>query len=116
MFEAALAGTLLCYLLLLGMPGIAWQFWAGSLATALGLAGGGMAGVVYHLALYRELMRLHAETRGWLWSPVAHHEALDEPGKRRVLPWFRLGAAGFVVCIAGIGMVVVAVLRSAFAR
>lgn len=115
MFEAALAGALLCYLLLLGVPGIVWQLWAGTLTTAVGLAGGGMAGLVYHLALRRELMRLHADTRGWLWSPVAHHEALDASGKRRVLPWFRLGAAGFVVCIAGIGMVVVAVLRSALA-
>lgn len=115
MFEAALAGALLCYLLLLGVPGIEWQFWAGTSATVVGLFGGGLAGFVYHLALRRELMRLRADTRGWLWSPVAQHDALDEAGKRRVLPWFRTGAAGFFVCVAGIGMVVVAALRSAFA-
>jgi hypothetical protein len=32
-----------------------------------------------------------------------------------VLPWFRVGAAGFFLCVAGLGMVAVAVLRTAFA-
>jgi hypothetical protein len=115
MFEAAIAVSLLFYLLLLGVPGIEWQFWAGSLLTAGGLIGGGGAGIVYHVVLRANLLRLGADTRGWLWSPVARHKLLDEAARGRVLPWFRLGAAGFVVCVAGIGMIAVAVLRTAFA-
>jgi hypothetical protein len=41
---------------------------------------------------------------------------LDDQGRGEVLPWFRLGAAGFFVCLAGIGMVAVAAIKAAFAR
>jgi hypothetical protein len=113
MFEAALAVALLFYLLLLALPAIELQFVAGGLLTFVGLLGGGGAGIVYHLALRRALIRLGASTRGWVWSPVARHPLLDDLGRRRVLPWFRLGAAGFFLCLAGIGMVGLAVLRAA---
>ena len=115
MFEAAVALALLCYLLLLALPGIEVQFLAGGLLTLVGLLGGGGAGIVYHLALRGALARLGASTRGWVWSPVSRHALLDEEAKRRVLPWFRVGAAGFFVCLAGIGMVAVAILRTATA-
>jgi hypothetical protein len=114
-FEAAVAFALLGYLLLLALPGIELQFWAGGLFTLAGLIGGGAAGLVYHLTLRSALARLGASTRGWVWSPVSRHALLDEPAQRRVLPWFRLGAAGFVLCLAGIGMVTVAVIRTALA-
>jgi hypothetical protein len=111
-FEGAIAALVLFYLLLLAMPGIAWQFVLGSLAASLGLIGGGAAGLIYHLALHKALLRLKGHTRGWLWSPVSRHADLDEIGRRAVLPWFRLGAAGFVLCLAGIGLLAVAVLRA----
>jgi hypothetical protein len=112
MFEATVAGALLLYLLLLALPGIELQIMAGALLTLAGLVGGGGAGIVYHLALRDALVRLGADTRGWLWSPVSRHRELDERGRRQVLPWFRLGAAGFFLCLAGIGMVAVAILRA----
>jgi len=112
MFEAAVACALLFYLLLLALPGLELQIMAGTLMILVGLVGGGGAGIIYHLALRDALVRLRADTRGWLWSPVARHRELDEQGRRRVLPWFRLGAAGFVVCVAGIGMLAVAILRT----
>jgi hypothetical protein len=115
MFEAAVACALLLYLLLLALPGLDLQITAGTLMTLVGLVGGGGAGIVYHLALRDALVRLRADTRGWLWSPVSHHRELDELGRRKVLPWFRLGAAGFFLCLAGIGMISVAVLRTLFA-
>lgn len=115
MFEAALAVALLFYLLLLALPSIELQFLAGGLLTFLGLVGGGGAGIVYHVALRRALARVGASTRGWVWSPVARHPLLDDRGRRRVLPWFRVGATGFFLCLAGIGMVVVAVVRAALA-
>ena len=116
MFEAAIASGLLLYLVLLGTFGVEWQFLAGAALALVGLLGGGSAGIAYHLFLRRELTRLGQNTRGWLWSPVSCHSRLDERGRGQVLPWFRLGAAGFFVCLAGIGMVAVAALKAAFAR
>jgi len=115
-FEAAIASVLLLYLILLGVLGGGWQFVAGAGLALVGLVGGGGAGIVYHLALRRALARLGASTRGWLWSPVPCHRLLDEQGRGQVLPWFRLGAAGFFVCLAGIGMVAVALVKATFAR
>jgi hypothetical protein len=114
-FEAAIATVVLLYLLLLGVLGIEWQLAAGAALALVGLVGGGGAGIVYHLALRRALVRVGASTRGWLWSPVSCHRLLDEQGRAEVLPWFRVGAAGFVVCLAGIGMVAVAAVKAAFA-
>jgi hypothetical protein len=113
--EVAVAVVVFLYLLLLALPGIEWQVTLGAVAALVGLIGGGGAGIVYHLALRRSLLRLRQSTRGWLWSPVSRHALLDEVGRAEVLPWFRAGAAGFVLCIAGIGLVAVAVLRAAFA-
>jgi hypothetical protein len=115
-FEAAIASVLLMYLVLLGVLGVELQFTLGAVLTLAGLVGGGGAGVVYHLALRRALARSGASTRGWLWSPVSRHRLLDEQGLGEVTPWFRLGATGFLVCLAGIGMVTVAVIKAAFVR
>ena len=104
------------YLLLLGVLGVEWQCLVGAVLALAGLLGGGGAGIVYHLALRRALARLGASTRGWLWSPVSCHRLLDDQGRGEVLPWFRLGAAGFFVCLAGIGMVAVAAIKATFAR
>ena len=115
MFEAIIASALLMYLILLGVLGIAWEFTAGAILALAGLAGGGAAGIVYHLALRRALARLGAGKRGWLWSPVSCHRLLDEQGRGEVLPWFRIGAAGYFVCLAGIGMIGVAIVKAMFA-
>jgi len=113
--EAGIAVLVLVYLLLLAVPGIEWQGVLGGALTVIGLVGGGFAGMVYHVLLRRALLRLGQGARGWLWSPVSRHAALDENARRNVLPWFRLGAAGFFVCLAGIGMLAVAILRAALA-
>jgi hypothetical protein len=110
-----MAALVFFYLLLLAMPGIPWQFVLGAAAALVGLVGGGAAGIVYHLALHKALLRMKVRTNGWLWSPVSRHADLDDVGRRAVLPWFRLGAAGFVLCVAGIGMLAVAVLRALLA-
>lgn len=112
MFEVAIAVLVFLYLLVLALPGIEWQFAIGTIAALVGLVGGGGAGIVYHLALHAALLRLEQGTRGWLWSPVSRHGGLDDAGRRAVLPWFRVGAAGFFLCIAGIGVIGVAVLRA----
>ena len=104
------------YLIVLGVLAVEWQFMVGAVLALAGLLGGGAAGIVYHLALRRALARVGASTRGWLWSPVSRHRLLDEQGRGEVLPWFRLGAAGFFVCLAGMGMVAVAAIKATFAR
>jgi hypothetical protein len=115
-FEACFVFGLLAYLFLLAVPEAMWQLLFGSIFALVGLVGGGGAGIVYHLALRRTLVRLGSGVRGWLWSPVSLHHLLDDRGRREVLPWFRVGAAGFVVCLAGIGMVAVAIFKAALAR
>ena len=115
MLELSIALALLFYLLLLALPGIELQVLLGGIMTLVGLVGGGGAGLVYHLTLRRALLRLRASTKGWAWTPVSLHDALDDQGKGRVLPWFRLGAAGFVLCVAGLGLLVVASLRATMA-
>ncbi len=116
MFEAAIASVFLMYLVLLGVLGVELLFVVGATMALVGLFGGGSAGIVYHLALRGALTRLRASKRGWLWSPVSCHRLLDEHGRSKVLPWFRVGAAGFFLCIAGMGMVAVAAVKATFAR
>ena len=115
MFEAAIATAVLLYLLLLAVLGVEWQLVIGSGLTLVGLVGGGGAGIVFHVALRKALARVGASTRGWLWSPVSCHRHLDEEGRGQVLPWFRTGAAGFFVCLAGIAMVAIAIARAVLA-
>jgi hypothetical protein len=112
MIELFVAIGVLGYLVFLTLPGVELQFLVGGWTTLIGLVGGGSAGILYHLALRKALARVGAGTRGWLWSPVSRHQVLDEQGRREVLPWFRLGAAGFFVCLAGIGWIVAAVVRA----
>jgi hypothetical protein len=109
--EAGIAFLVLCYLLLLALPGIEWQTAIGCALTLMGLLGGGSAGIVYHWRLRTTLVRMGEGTRGWVWAPVSRHGALDERGRHDVLRYFRIGAAGFVMCLAGIGVVAVALLR-----
>jgi hypothetical protein len=114
-FEAFFVFGLVAYLFLLAVPGAMWQLSLGALVALVGLVGGGGAGIVYHLALRRTLVRLGSDARGWLWSPVSLHRLLDERGRREVLPWFRVGAVGFFLCLAGIGMVAVAIFKAMLA-
>jgi hypothetical protein len=113
--ELAIAVAVLGYSLLLVLPGIEWQARIGVCVTLLGLFGGGGAGLVYHLALRKALVRLGAPAQGWIWSPVARHPSLDEEARKQVLRWFHLGAAGFALCLAGMGLVAAAVVRATFA-
>jgi hypothetical protein len=115
MIEALVVVGLLAYLCLLAVPGPILQLLIGAIVALVGLVGGGGAGIVYHLILRQSLIRQSLQVRGWLWSPVSRHHLLDEQGRREVLPWFRVGAAGFFVCLAGIGMVLAALLQAALA-
>ena len=84
----------------------------GGLISLGSLFVGAIAGLVYHVALHRSLAPSGALRRGWFWHPTDYHGQLDDTQRVRVLPWFVVGAAGFVGSIFGCLVVVTAVVRS----
>lgn len=83
---------------------------AGALVTALGLALGVPGGVAYHLRLRAALRRRDALPPRWWVEPVRLHRHLSDEERRRVLPPFTLGAAGFVLTMLGCALVLLGVL------
>jgi hypothetical protein len=89
-----------------------WLLVAGAVTTGAGLAFGVATGLWYHIALARALLAVRALTPRWWLRPVSLHERLDAAGRRRVMPWFRAGAAGFAVTVAGMALVALGVAAS----
>jgi hypothetical protein len=98
------------------LGGLAWLvaalapltlLWCSGIVIGLGIALGLPGGVVYHVLLRRELLRLAALGPGWIWRPTAFHGALDEPGLARVRPWFLVGGSGFGLIVLGTALLVV---------
>jgi len=89
---------------LFAAPLVAWTslVMAGVLVTGAGLLFGVTTGLWYHIVLAKALVAAKAHTPGWWLRPVSLHERLDEAGRRRVMPWFYAGAAGFVVTVVGL--------------
>lgn len=87
-----------------------WEvtFGLGCALVVLGLAVGVPAGALYHVRLWQTL---HPQRRWWI-NPTALHDQLEGANRARVLFWFRFGAVGFVIAIAGCALVGVGVLRS----
>jgi hypothetical protein len=110
--EAALAAAILLALAALaaGAGGVQTLFIAGAAAVALGLAVGVPAGVGYHIALHRALAPLDALDPGWWWRPTRYHARIPAAERRRVMAWFTVGAAGFLVAVTGCALVLVAAL------
>ncbi len=67
------------------------------------------AGVGYHIALYRALAP--RPPRLWWWSPTHMHERLSDAQRRRVIPWFVVGASGFCGSMLGAAAFLSAALR-----
>ena len=82
----------------------------GAGVLTVGLIVGVAAGVVYHLALFRALSALEILRPGWWWQPTSLHQHLSPALRRRVMPWFYAGAAGFFVALAGCAVVLVAIV------
>jgi hypothetical protein len=93
----ALAALALLYML---VPPLTLA-WVALVVTATGVVVGIPTGVVYHLVLRRELLRLGELPARWWVRPHAHHERLDEHGQKRVMPWFLTSGAGFVLILVG---------------
>jgi hypothetical protein len=81
--------------------------------VALGsLVLGAIAGLVYHVTLYRALEPRDGLPRGWVWHPTDFHPKLEDAERLRVLPWFWTGASFAALSIFGCLMVVTSVIRS----
>lgn len=98
------------------LGGLAWLvaaltpltlLWCAGIVIGLGVAIGVPGGIVYHVLLRRELVRLAALVPGWIWRPTAFHGALDEAGIARIRPWFFLGGSGFLLIVSGTALLVV---------
>jgi hypothetical protein len=86
--------------------------------ASLGLCAAGVLlgvplGLVYHVALRRELLRQGPLPARWYMAPQRYHQALDAAALRRVLPWFYAGGLGFGLVVFGM-MVAVVCLASQF--
>jgi hypothetical protein len=107
-FELLLAGGLVVVVFLVTL--VPWHalFVAGLAATGLGLVFGVVTGAWYHVLLARALAAVDALCARWWLRPVALHARLDAAALRPVMPWFYAGAAGFVVTVAGIVLIALA--------
>lgn len=85
---------------------------AGLLLVWIGLLVGLPAGVVYHVALYRVLAHRGALGPRWWLRPTSFHGQLDPAGRRRVMRWFRVGAAGFLAIVIGAALATAGALRA----
>lgn len=89
-----------------------WLLAAGAVTTAVGLAFGVSTGFWYHVALARALAPAGALTPRWWLRPVPLNARLDDTGRQRVMPWFYAGAVGFVITVAGIGLIALGLAAS----
>jgi hypothetical protein len=89
-----------------------WLLVVGAVTTGAGLAFGVATGLWYHIALARTLSAVSGLTPRWWLRPVPLHQRLDTAGRKRVLPWFYAGAAGFVVTVVGMALVALSVVAS----
>ena len=89
-----------------------WLLVVGAVTTGVGLAFGVATGFWYHVALARALSAVKALTPRWWLRPVPLHERLDAAGRRRVLPWFYAGAAGFFVTVVGMALIALGIAAS----
>ncbi|HET9488837.1 MAG TPA: hypothetical protein VFR64_03630 [Methylomirabilota bacterium] len=105
MFELLIVlGLVVC---LVAATLVAWTslLAAGTLVTGAGLLFGLPAALGYHIVLARGLGAVNALEPRWWLRPASLHARLDEAGRRRVLPWFYIGGAGFVVTVIGLSVV-----------
>jgi hypothetical protein len=103
---------------LIGLPLVVsvapWEivFGAGAGLIALGMLVGVPAGAYYHWLLYRALGPRAELGAGWWWRPTLRHGALAASDRRRVLRWFYVGAAGFLIAMVGCALFAIGAVRS----
>jgi hypothetical protein len=83
---------------------------AGAWITVVGLAIGVPAGCGYHVVLYRALRARGRPPARWWLRPVDLHVLLHGRDRSRVLGWFVLGGATFLMVVIGCAVVVLGLL------
>ena len=101
LFALAIVAALL---VLLGLP--AWvgfsQLVIGALlCLGIGLGFGGLAGVIYHVLLFRLLRERGLPATRWWVNPRALHEHLPQDMQKRLDVLFTIGALGCGLCFLG---------------
>jgi len=84
---------------------------AGFWLAVAGLAFGIPTGLVYHIELRRSLLARDRLPSRWWLRPTALHGEIRDADRFRVLAWCYAGAAGFLLSMAGCGLVAVAAAR-----
>jgi hypothetical protein len=94
---ALLGGSALVYTLL------PWEttVTAGAWLIVIGLLEGVPTGFYYHVRLRQSLIQAGILPKRWWLHPTDHHGLLSPAERRRVLRWFALGGAGFVLAVLG---------------
>lgn len=114
MRELLIAAGLTCALVALAaLLLVRWEtlfFW-GMLLVAAGMVVGVPTGFVYHVLLYRLLMRKKKLVRGWIWKPFDLHVHLDRGEKIHVMPWAYIGALGFFAIVLGQVLLASAIIK-----
>ena len=85
---------------------------SGAILVVFGMLLGVPTGALYHVALYRALRPRGPLPARWWVAPLALHPRLEARERRRVMPWFWLGATGFVLTCLGCLLVAIGALRS----
>jgi hypothetical protein len=80
----------------------------------VGMSVGVPTGFAYHIVLYKQLKMMGEVPRGWYWRPTTYNSRLDSRGRARVLPWFYVGGAGFILVAIGIALIVTAMIAGLF--
>jgi len=84
---------------------------AGFICAALGVLFGVPAGLWYHLRLREALLHRPPLPDKWWLHPTRYRPDLEPSERKRVFPWFYLGAAGFMVSMLGALLAMLGVLR-----
>lgn len=110
-FEASVAAGLFVLVGLLAWGGADVLVTAGGLIGGVGLLASCVAGGLYHRDLRAALARRGPVPRGWWWAPSRFHPTLG-PERRFVLRWFWRGGAMMGVCLLGLLMMGVGVVKA----
>ena len=86
--------------------------WSATLIAA-GFAVGLPAGLGYHIRLGRVLAAAGRLERRWWLRPTDFHDSLTDAERRSILPWFRVGAAGFLLVTSGCALLFALALQVA---
>ncbi len=95
---------------------VLWVPWhvllvSGFASTGLGLAVGVPAGLYYHWKLRCLLSQRGQLPELWWLHPTRYHPGLQRDETQALMLWFRIGAVGFLFCIAGSVLAALALWR-----